>query len=123
MLGVIHRTARCKGHASLRAFFFREDVPVGPWLLRSRLRRHAHPIHDACLTEGQNFIRHSALGLARIYNLLPHNIVSTPSVAGFQAQLQALLRAASHHRGDWPDLFSPRIPAYRHPLREIPPLP
>ena len=66
----------------------------------------------------QDFVTRSALGLAKVYNLLPKSIVEEAgTVSEFQGMLQDLVkqRASSGH-DDWKCLLSPRVAWQRHSL-------
>ena len=67
-----------------------------------------------------SYLSRSALGLARIYNLLPKMIVEQAStVKSFQGLLQNCakdLAATGHPR--WDVLYSPRVEG-NHPLAEV----
>ena len=64
--------------------------------------------------------RRSALGLAAVYNLLPEEIIASTHVKVFQAKLQDVTKRQLHFgNSDWQQLFSPRVPMYRHPLRSV----
>jgi hypothetical protein len=67
------------------------------------------------------YIARSALGLCKVYNLLPARFVESAStVKMFQRQLQDLLKGyAGHGFTNWELLFSPRANVASHPLRDI----
>ena len=55
-----------------------------------------------------------------IYNTLPQSVVDAASVNAFQHLLHGLVRrAASEARPLWPDIFSPRVDHFQHPLRAL----
>ena len=117
MLGLIHRAVLGCGPGHFQQFF-RRDLSEKKACYRTRRQKRRH---DKQLVEqrGPSFseqLRRSALGLVAVYNLLPQDMVDSPSVKVFQSQLQALLRDHASHVSDWSDLFSPRIPLYKHPL-------
>ena len=88
--------------------------------LRTRAgeRAHSRRLQDPRGPRFSEQLRRSALGLVAVYNLLPEEVVSLNSVARFQSALQQLLKiAAAAARPDWRELFSPRVPMYRHALR------
>ena len=63
-------------------------------------------------------LRCSALGLVKLYNLLPGDAVAEETVADFQKKLQDLVKArAAAGCEDWPLTLSPRVPLWRHALR------
>ena len=114
MLGVIHRTVLGLGPDQFHKFFRRN------WAARVSKTRLARRRHDKQLVDprqGQfsEQLRRSALGLVAIYNLLPQEVVDAPTVSLFQSQLQALLGVAMR-RSSWQELFSPRVPLFRHML-------
>ena len=62
--------------------------------------------------------RRSAVGLIFVYNRLPADIVAQVTVKAFQRGLQQLLKERILSGcDDWRRTFSPRVPAYCHPLR------
>ena len=63
-------------------------------------------------------LRRSALGLVKVYNMLPAEAVDMGCVKDSQKCLQELVqRRAEAGCEDWGDTFSPRLPWYKHPLR------
>ena len=68
-----------------------------------------------------DYIARSALGLCAEYNMLPASIVEcSPTVAGFQASLQILMKSqAERDNNSWNQLFSPRWNLSMHPLRSL----
>ncbi len=90
ILGVIHRAAMRAGPPQLWKFFRRDTgTPI-------RLRR-GNRRHDVQLVEwpsGRNLdvLRRSALGMIRVYNLLPEECVAARDVSGFQSSLSQLVR-------------------------------
>ena len=122
MLGLIHRTVLGAGPSHFKQFFKRDaNAP--------------HARHRFALAEWQGdesdfelpgsspaqYISRSALGLCKVYNLLPARFVeSAPTVKLFQKQLQDLLKSyAGHGFTNWEMLFSPRANDASHPLADI----
>ena len=121
MLGLIHRTVIGRGPKHFKQFFVREPV--------------AHARHSLSIKEytgdatdfvpwnpggARDYIERSALGLARIYNLIPARFVEEANtVQLFQASLQNMAKqAAESGLTNWRELFSPRIASLHHPLRQ-----
>ena len=113
MLGVIHRTVLGLGPSVFSRFFRPCSSPPPPLLSRPRHFRH---LVEPCFTS-PDFLLHSAIGMVRIYNLLPDFIVAAECVSDFQSLLSSLLKDYASHRPDWPSLFSPRVPLAHHPLK------
>ena len=112
MLGLIHRSVLGRGPPQFRSFFLLE-TPVR----RSRRVWHSKQLRDPRDSSHSTMLARSALGLVRIYNLLPQDIVDSTSVKSFQQALQALvMMRAKEGCHDWPDSFSPRLPLLGHPL-------
>ena len=113
-----------------RDFFFVTGAPqpTGDWDMHNwqvqeyNSREAQHPLAWALgggRSEAQDFVLRSALGVAKVYNHLPRDIVmSSPSVDIFQAKLQKMVGAAVI-RGinDWRSLLSPR--SKLTPLRQL----
>ena len=117
MLGIIHRSVIGKGPDHFSHFFVREEALIRHGTRRSR-RRHDKQLKDPRGPRFSEQLRRSALGLVAIYNLLPQEIVDAPFVSVFQSLLQSMLKDfAVSAVPDWQDLFSPRVPIYRHLLR------
>ena len=87
---------------------------------RSSRTRHLNngrvlDVRVPCLSEQT---RRSVLGLTPVYNLLPFSFVDLKTVREFQAGLQDLMKqVAASNNDQWQSIFSPRIPAYQHPLK------
>ena len=106
MLGLIHRTVLRKGPGHFRQVFRVTD---------DGSRRHRYTLLDQGARS--NLRSRSALGLIPVYNMLPADAVEHKTVSAFQANLQSMLKdRASSDVQDWEKLFSPRIPAAKHPL-------
>ena len=118
ILGVIHRAAMREGPPQLWKFFCLacpDNVPA-------RSSRHFRP-HSMRLAEwpperNLDVARRSALGMIRVYNLLPHECVLHKTLSEFQRALSGLVRdrvVAGDHR--WRHLLSPRPKLFQyHPL-------
>ena len=112
ILGVIHRSALGLGpHCFSRFFRLSSGLPPprGP-------RRHGRHMDVPVGFSAPDYVLHSALGVVRIYNLLPDYVISANSVKEFQSRLQLLLRERAGHCEDWPVTFSARLPLAFHPL-------
>ena len=63
-------------------------------------------------------VRRSALGLIKVYNLLPKEVVAPTEVKDFQRKLQELVKErAVADCNDWKRTLSPRVEWWCHPLR------
>ena len=117
MLGMIHRSVLGRGPPHFRVFFEAAGAARGRFT-RSAGRQHSRQLRDPRGPGFSEQVRRSALGLEAVYNLLPQEIVQCNSVPEFQRSLQQLLKiAAAAERLGWRELFSPRTPMFRHPLR------
>jgi len=107
MLGLIHRSVCGKGPTQFTDFFVRDP-------------HHQTKLLDPRVTARSPLIKRSALGLVAIYNLLPHNIVSSKSVSAFQRGLQELVISyAVTGYPQWSEVLSPRLPLANHPLTSV----
>jgi len=115
MLGVIHRCVLGLGPDQFQKFFRRNWAGC---VSKTRLarRRHDKQLVDPRQGQFSEQLRRSALGLVAVYNLLPQEVVDVPTVSLFQGQLQAMLRDVAMRCSSWQELFSPRVPLYRHLL-------
>ena len=117
MLGLVHRTVLGRGPKQFRNFFkLAEAGGVRP-NTRLESRRHHKQLQDLRTGKHTNLVKHSALGLTGVYNLLPTEAVELDTVKDFQGCLQDLLkhRAAAGTR-NWVRTFSPREPLWCHPV-------
>eukprot|EP00969_Alexandrium_andersonii_P042388 1860180-Alexandrium_andersonii.AAC.1 len=115
MLGVIHRTLLGNGPAHLIHFFQLDTTPAPV-----RERRHARHLKDPCELRCPDYTRRSALGAARLYNMLPDFVISSTSVSSFQSRLQRLVaQRARNECADWELTLTWRIPLWNHPLRAL----
>ena len=98
-------------------------------MLYNLFYRNDHPHYHHKETHGKQLLelncphcpellRRSALGLAKVYNLLPAEVVQETSVHEFQSKLQELVKLrANAGCSDWKDTLSPRVAWWNHPLR------
>ena len=114
ILGLIHRTVLGKGPSHFRQFFERDySVPA----FRSARRHNKQLLDIRNSPRSLNIARHSPLGMASIYNLLPQNVVDIKSVSKFQRALTNIVRGrvlGSDHLAY--DIVNPRLPLAHHPL-------
>ena len=115
ILGVIHRAASHNGPPQLWKFFQRiSSVAAGI----SRRSRHSLQVSEWSTGRDLEIMRRSALGMIRVYNLLPEEVVQEQDVKGFQTALTDLVRArivAQDSR--WKLLLSSRHRLFQyHPL-------
>ena len=125
MLGLIHRTVLGRGPEQFRTIF-RADARAGTegtGKHRLQILPMKDDFSDFVLPGSRpaKYIEYSAHGLIKIYNLLPAEIVEASScVPSFQSALQKLvLCRANGGRSDWELTLSPRVPIYKHPLRDL----
>ena len=116
ILGVIHRAARCAGPPQLWKFFRRDSGTPS----RGSRGRQRHSMHLVEWRSGRNLelMRRSALGMIRVYNLLPAGCVTNCDVSAFQTNLTQLIRDRLVG-GDsrWKFVLSPRHALFQyHPL-------
>ena len=117
MLGVIHRAALLKGPPQLWPFFQRKAQTS----LRRSARhgeRHNMQLQECHRGRDLDIMRRSILGLIRVYNILPQDVVSAKSVSDFQHRLTDIVRDRVVARDDrWSHLLSPRCALFdHHPL-------
>ena len=126
LLGLIHRTVLGRGPGHFKKFF-RADAHA------HAEGRAKHRFHLVEYTGGHwtdfmypnsrpaDYVKHSMLGLVTIYNRLPAAVAEgSECVASFQKALQdMLIDAANAGTPNWSTMFSPRIPWYRHALRNV----
>ena len=112
MLGLIHRSVLGRGPPQFLDLFVREARRC-----RSRRNWHSKQLRDPRDSAHLDILARSGLGLVRVYNILPQEVVDTSSVQRFQSVLQRLpLTRAREGCHNWPDTFSPRVPLLGHPL-------
>ena len=116
VLGVIHRAASRDGPPQLWRFFQRSAAGVRA-AARRRIR-HDRQVAEWPLGRNLEIMRRSALGMIRVYNLLPQNVVEQVAVKNFQSALTQLVRDrvfAGDHR--WRIVLSSRHAFFQyHPL-------
>ena len=109
--------AKLKGPPSLWKFFRR--CTVQPASASRRSQRHNLQLVEWPAGRYLELLRRSALGMIRVYKLLPQEVVDKVDVKSFQFALTDMLR--DHvHGGDenWQLLFSPRVQLFQdHPLQ------
>ena len=108
MLGVVRRTVLNKGPVHFKRWFFpAERAHTFPTRLQGA--KHGRQLHDYLDGTHSALLRRSALGLPRVYNSLPAEVVGLQTVKEFQRALQTLVREAVQ-RGDenWRTCLSPR---------------
>ena len=117
MFGLVRRAVRQNGPAHFRKCF--EVAPTQPRRhTRAASRAHGYQVLDKRPASYCAQARRSALGLVPIYSMLPHDIPSIDDMSQFQKALQELAQiVAAAERPGWADVFSPRTPMHRHPLR------
>ena len=85
---------------------------------RRATKRHHLQLEEDSYTNCPELLRRSALGLTKVYNLLPPEVVSADTVHSFQQRAQDLVKIrAAAGCDDWDLTLSPRVPWWSHPLR------
>ena len=112
VLGVIHRAALREGPPQLWKFFIAD--------LESRrdsrtVVRHAYQLVEWPAGRNLEVMRRSALGMIRVYNLLPEDVVVSCNVKSFQKALTQLVRDRVVARDDrWKYVLSCRHQLFQH---------
>ena len=121
MLGLVHRTVLGKGPRHFQRFFRRREggQAASFWTRGAEKRQeHGRQLEEVPYTHCPELLRRSALGLVKVYNMLPAHVVQAGTVKDFQSNLQELLKERVRSGcEDWAETFSPRVHWYRHPLR------
>ena len=109
MLGLIHRTTLGLGPPHFQAWFYPDDSNKHGHDTRLQSGKHNKQLHDYINGRHSEMLRNSALGLVRVYNNLPQNVVDANSVTGFQHHVQDMLKHNADKSGDkWTKMFSAR---------------
>ena len=125
MLGVIHRSVLGRGPRHFQSFFKANEYARRECLGKHRLQLLPLPddATDFMLPGSRpaEYIQNSAFGLINVYNELPACVVeASPCVPSFQKALQELvISRANAGNDDWEYTLSPRVSAWRHPLRGL----
>ena len=108
MLGLVHRILLGEGPPHFKKWFYREDK-ARPYSTRLAEKTHHRQLHNYVDGEHTELLKRSALGLPRVYNRLPAEVVECRSVKDFQAALQKLVeKEAKTGRENWSKTLSPR---------------
>jgi len=111
MLGLVYRCAHGQAHEPLCKLFPRSTVARHVHGTRLASALHTVQIEETWESVHLDTARRSLLGLARVWNLLPTDVVQKPSVSSFQS---ALTNMARHLCKDgyprWHVRSSPRSP-------------
>ena len=89
ILGVIHRAVLRAGPPQLWKFFRVDSVPTRR---ERRTRRHTTQLIEWPCGRNLDIMRRSALGMIRVYNLLPVETVANSDLKSFQRALTDLVR-------------------------------
>ena len=118
MLGLIHRTAVGKGPQHFRRFFYAKQERTVAYWTKNAKKKHSRQLQEDQGPHCPELLRRSALGLVKVYNMHPKDLVVTDCVKDVQKELQELVkkRAASGCE-NWKETFSPRVLWWQHPLR------
>ena len=109
MLGVVHRTVLGEGPPQFRKWFFLAAPANHSYPTRTQRTKHDRELHDWRDGSHTALLQRSALGLPRVYNHLPAEVVHRNSVRAFQKVLQDLVKkAAKNKEDDWQRLLKPR---------------
>ena len=109
LLGLVHRTVLKQGPEHFQKWFFPTARLRHQHRTRLQEGLHNKQLHDWLDGEHTELLRRSPLGLARVYNHLPQEVVDSPSVSCFQSALQENLRDAANAKAEnWEFLYSPR---------------
>jgi hypothetical protein len=109
MLGLLFKCIRKEAHPELCSLFALS--PSMPSLHNTRLAAAKHDVQvvDEASDASLNAFRRSIFGLVKVWNLLPFEIVHSPSVSCFQKALTALAkRLCVQDNAHWAIRFSPR---------------
>ena len=113
LLGVVHRTVLGLGPPHFRKWFFPAAQRTCSSRTRSSSSQHPHQLHDYLDGTHSELLKRSPLGLTRVYNQLPAEVVAASTVSRFQRQLQEQVKSALRGgRDDWELLLSPRRVGY-----------
>ena len=115
MLGVIHRAVLLQGPAQLWKFFRRDVVRRRE---QRSFTRHSLQLIEWPPGRDLEIMRRSALGMIRVYNLLPQEAVAETTLKLFQRHLTQLVRdRVVACDGRWKELLSSRHRLFQnHPL-------
>jgi len=123
ILGFIHRALLLEGPVVFHSIFARDEGAQPR--ASNRLNVSTSNTCFRCLEsilpfDAPDYAQRSALGMIRIYNLLPGRIRSITEVPSFQGALQELLTSAAQAGIPfWDRLFCCRLPRNNHPLRLV----
>ena len=107
MMGVAHRPALGGGPAQLRKLAPRVKAVTDRRSARVAEQRHNRQREILIDRSQLSVINRSALGLARIYNMLPRSIVKANDVSTLHSKLQAVVKVrAARGRAGWMDIPS-----------------
>ena len=117
ILGCIHRASLCQGPPALWRFFRRATATRDS--TTRQIHRNSLQIIEWSRGRNLEIMRRSALGMIRVYNMLPQGVVEKVNVKSFQSALTQMVRdrlIAGDHA--WRFLLSPRHQLFNtHPLR------
>ena len=88
MLGMIHKTVLEKGVPQLKKWFRASSGPNHSHCTRFQENLRSKQLHDYLDGTHTSLLRRSALGLPRVYNKLPAEVVACRSVKDFQREFQ-----------------------------------
>ena len=118
MLGLIFKCTKNEAHPKLVDLFQPAVRPSHARGTRAASARHDKQIEDLASNCHLDVVRRSVLGLIKVYNLLPQQVVDSKNVKIFQSELTKLSRKLCRNgSGYWQCRFSPRQPHHIHVLK------
>ena len=109
LLGLVHRTVLGKGPPHFCKWFYLNSTQRHQYNTRRQTTLHNRQLYDWLTSSHTELLKRSALGLPRVYNKLPQEVVDSRTVSSFQTALQRLVsEAANRGEDDWETLLSPR---------------
>ena len=111
MLGLLFKSVRGLAHPALCALFKKTTRAAHTRSTRTSEARHSEQLEDPLEHLRLDASRRSLLGLPRVFNLLPAEVVQQETTTAFQSALTRLAkRLCQRGYPDWPKRFSPRSP-------------
>ena len=118
MLGMLHKCVLQQAHPKLNDLFRLAQLPPQRITTRTSAARHDKQLVDIAGSCHLDVVKRSALGLVKVYNLLPQDIVDKRTVKDFQRGLTDMARKLCQADNVfWSTRFSPRQPHHVQLLR------
>ena len=105
ILGLLHKCVLGEELASLAQFFPQSSARPHSYSTRFAGYRHDRQIEDYCDASKPDFFDRSILGMAYVYNLLPQQVVVSPTVPNFQHKLSAMAKQCCVQGGSFEHVF------------------